>query len=338
MRILKRGIFIILIALGVIGVVLNGLALMISEPERTTYGATFATPYARDLGLDWRKVYDEMFTELGVRHVRLAAHWPMVEPHDDAFNFTELDHQLRRAKEADADVILSVGRRLPRWPECHDPQWVEGLSKEQQREERLEYVRAVVERYRDEPHITHWQVENEPYLVVFARKHCGELDEQFFKREIELVRELDTNTPILLTDSGNLGTWWRPYRLGDAFGTSVYKYFWHPEVGTFESVLPPEWYRAKLATMQLLFGKKPAFLIELAAEPWLPNPITEVPLDVQLERMNPERFDEMIQFAKDTHLSQQYLWGVEWWYWLKERHGDPRLWERAKELFSRNVQ
>jgi len=27
-----------------------------------------------------------------------------------------------------------------------------------------------------------------------------------------------------------------------------------------------------------------------------------------------------------------YLWGSEWWYWLKEKQNDPKIWEEAKNL------
>lgn len=88
-----------------------------------------------------------------------------------------------------------------------------------------EYITAVVTRYKDSPAITHWQVENEPYLSLFAYEHCGELDESFLEEEIALVKSLDPTRPVLVTDSGNLGTWRGAYAHGDSFGTSVYVYF-----------------------------------------------------------------------------------------------------------------
>jgi len=41
-------------------------------------------------------------------------------------------------------------------------------------------------------------------------------------------------------------------------------------------------------------------------------------------------------YARDTRLPKQYLWGAEWWYWLKEEHDHPEFWERAQELYSCN--
>ncbi|MEX0917321.1 MAG: beta-galactosidase [Candidatus Paceibacterota bacterium] len=303
------------------------------KPGVITYGVSFNTLYARELGLDEKEVYRAILDDLGARHLRLAAHWDMVEPQDDAYNFSELDFQMNEAKERNADVILGVGRRLPRWPECHVPKWAEELSWEEQKEELRKYIDVVVNRYKDYDNLIYWQVENEPFLEVFAKEHCGELDKEFLDEEIALVRSLDPDTLILMTDSGNLGTWFGAYRRGDAFGTSVYVYLWNPDIGPFKSFLPPEYYRVKKNLMGLLFGEKPTFLIELSAEPWLLNPVLETPYEVQLERMNIEKLDEIIEFAKETRLSRQYLWGAEWWYLMMRDKGHPEFWERGKELF-----
>ena len=109
-------------------------------PSDITYGMSFNTLYAQELGLDWEETYDAILTDLGVRHLRLAAHWPMVEPTQDTYNFTELDHQLAKAGEVGAEVIFGVGRRLPRWPECHVPTWAKTLSWEQQQEGLIKYA------------------------------------------------------------------------------------------------------------------------------------------------------------------------------------------------------
>lgn len=302
-------------------------------PEQIVYGMSFNTFYAEELGLDWRETYDAILNELGVRHLRLAAHWPMVEPRQDEYSFAELDHQLDQAEAAGADVILAVGRRLPRWPECHVPAWARPLSWEEQKQELREYLVAVIERYRDRSNIIYWQVENEPYLSVFAREHCGELDEDFLKEEVALVKSLDPTRPILVTDSGNLGTWIGAYRLGDAFGTSVYVYFWNPELGQFKSVLPPWFYRVKESLLRLVFGTKPTYLIELAAEPWLLEPITNVDVETQYSRMDVAKIEEIVDYARKTRYDRQYLWGAEWWYWLKLK-GHNEIWDLGKSLFA----
>ena len=88
--------------------------------------------------------------------------------------------------------------------------------------------------------------------------------------------------------------------------------------------------------MSLLHGEKQTFLIELSLEPWLVEPVTEVPIEIQYTRMDAEKFDEIIAYARDTRFENQYLWGIEWWYWLKMQ-GHSEMWEKAKQLFSRDT-
>jgi hypothetical protein len=50
--------------------------------------------------------------------------------------------------------------------------------------------------------------------------------------------------------------------------------------------------------------------------------------------MNLEKFRKNIEFAKKTGLDEFYLWGAEWWYWLKEKQNQPEIWKEAKKLMS----
>ena len=326
-RMLLWGVFIILVL-----VLLVAVLSYKPKPDTVTYGMSFNVMYAKELGLDWQEVYDAFIDDLQIRHLRLAAHWPMVEPEKGQYNFAELDYQIMRAEEVGAEVVFAVGRRLPRWPECHIPRWTDELTKEEKSEALLQYISKVIERYRDSSAIIVWQVENEPFLELFAFEHCGSLDTELFYAEIELVRELDPSRPILITDSGNLGTWHRPYRAGDAFGTSVYIHFWTPELGQFRTILPPWFYRLKDNAMQLVFGRKDTVLIELSTEPWLTAPIVETPIEVQFSRMNLEMIQDIMSYAEKTRYEKQYLWGGEWWYWLKLQ-GYPEIWEWGKMVF-----
>ncbi len=333
MRPWLRKTIIILAVLAVFLVATLALLARKEVPERITYGMSFNVPYALELGLDPMSVLTAMTSELGIRHFRIAAHWNLIEPRKDIYNFAWMDEQLLHIEESGSDAIFAVGRRLPRWPECHAPEWVKDRSWEEQKTEIREYITAVVNRYKNSSAITYWQIENEPYLTVFATEHCGDaLDEVFLQEEIDLVRSLDPTRPILITDSGNLGTWRGAYEKGDAFGTSVYVYFWNPELGQFRTILPPWFYRAKENLVKLFYGDKETFLIELALEPWLVEPVATVPLEVQYSRMDHEKMDEILAYARDTRYENQYLWGAEWWYWLREQ-GNDTYWNKGKEIF-----
>lgn len=303
------------------------------KPEHITYGISYNVPYVLELGLEPDKVFDALLNELRVRNFRMSAHWTLIESEKDQYDFAWMDRDIQKAEAVDAKVIFGVGRRLPRWPECHIPHWAQEMTWEEQKEEIREYITAVVNRYKKSPAITHWQVENEPYLGLFAYEHCGKFDEQFLEEEIALVRTLDPSRPILVTDSGNLGTWNGAYEHGDSFGTSVYVYFWNPELGQFKTLLPPWFYRVKENIMAFMHGEKETFLIELSLEPWLLEPVTQVPMETQYSRMDIKKFNEIIDYARDTRYEKQFLWGGEWWYWLRER-GHPEMWERGTQLFN----
>lgn len=298
-----------------------------------TYGVSFSKFHSDELGLDWKKTYIALLDDLKVRNFRFSAHWPGIEPLVGKYDFSVLDYQMEEADKRSASVILAVGRRLPGWPECHDPKWVEGKDISYRNAQLLEYITATVNHFKGYKNIKYWQVENEPFLGFFARSHCGELDEDFLKTEIELVRKLDPTRPVLVTDSGEFGKWIGAYFVGDVFGTSMYLYIWQQRIGPMRYPITPFFFKAKRSLVELLYPDKPSMLIELSMEPWLLQPIASTSNDVLLDRMGIDKLNEMIDFASRTGFHEQYLWGAEWWYWMKTKQNHPEFWDRAKSLF-----
>jgi hypothetical protein len=326
----KKLIFFYLCLIFIGGLVFLSRTTYVEQPN---YGISFNTIYARELGLNWKTVYDEIFNELDIKRVRLAAHWNMVEVEKGIFNFSELDYQVQKALDSDATIILAIGKRLPRWPECHIPDWALNLSTAEQEQHILDYISTTVERYKNFENIIIWQVENEPFLSIFAKEHCFDFSEDFLQKEIDLVRSIDDkNRPILITDSGELSLWRRAYRLGDIFGTTMYVYSWNSFIGPFRNPFLPSFYSIRENILGILFGKKEVIVAELALEPWLNKRIIRERTDIQIDRMSPEKFDKVIEFAKQTGMETQYLWGAEWWYYMYLQ-GEDWYWNRAKELF-----
>lgn len=332
----------------VVVIVLLAVLFLLSirkTPEKIIYGVSFSKFHSEELQLDWKKVYLALLDDLKIRDFRFSAHWPSTEPEDGKYNFSELDFQMQEAQKRGASVILAVGRRLPGWPECHEPEWFKAqMSKvenpddrtEIRREKVLRYVAVAVNRYKDYDNIKYWQVENEPFLSLFARPACDPLDKELFERELALVRELDPGRPILITESGELSTWRKGYKYGDALGISMYLYIWDPHRGPFKYPNLPSFFRIKQNFARLVyglfFGDKPIIVAELSAEPWLLQPIVETPVKIQLERMGIDKFNEMVDYGRKTAFDTFYLWGAEWWYWMRER-GHPEFWEAARGLF-----
>lgn len=305
-----------------------------TPPESVSYGVTFSKFRTDELNLPWEETYRAILNDLEVKHLRLVAHWPMVEPQEDQFDFSVLDQQMRLAEAYDAKVVLAIGRRLPSWPECHEPEWVRSLSETEKRSEQLEYMEAVVNRYKDSPALAMWQVENEPFIIGFAYENCGSTDANFLEAEIALVKSLDPVHPVMLTASGELGFWNRTWSRADVFGTTLYRRVWNRDLNTFITYpTSPAFFRAKKRLTELMEGERPVVISELAAEPWPVKAIIETSLEDQLARMDIAFFEDTIRFAYKTGFETQYFWGAEWWYYLKEAHEYPQFWDRAKELF-----
>lgn len=303
--------------------------------DHISYGVTYSVFRANELRLDWKHVYDALVDDLGVRKFRFVAHWDLSEPENGEYDFVTLDYQMRRAEEVDAEVILAIGKRLPSWPECHVPEWTLELSPDERDKELLSYMKTIINRYKDSPALKWWQVENEPFIIGFAYQNCGSLDTDFLDKEIALVKQLDPAHPVFLTASGELGLWNNTWNRADVFGTTLYRYVYNADLKSFITYpTTPVFFRAKRTLTEIITGKKiPAVISELGLEAWPVKAIIDTPLEEQLVRMNAERFNGIIDFAAQTSFDEQYLWGAEWWYYLKEVHGRDELWKRAKELF-----
>ncbi|MFH1564441.1 MAG: cellulase family glycosylhydrolase [bacterium] len=295
------------------------------------WGVAFSKPYAVELGLDWRKLFNDMINDLGVKAVRLPIYWDDVEKEKDIYNFDDYDWMMEQAQKAGVEAVFVVGQRLPRWPECHRPQWLNSMEQEDQDSELLIWIDDVVKRYSKYENIVMWQVENEPFLKLFGE--CEKVNPKLLKKEIDLVKSLDSR-PILITDSGELSLWLKSSKSGDYLGTTVYRIVHNPTIGYWSYFfIPASFYRFK---SRLNFRSWDKMIVsELQAEPWYSNQENAATMNMeeQFKSMNLEKFEDNINYARKIGFSSVYLWGVEWWGWLKEEKGDDTMWEAAKEVF-----
>ncbi|MDP3770145.1 MAG: hypothetical protein U1A25_02310 [Candidatus Sungbacteria bacterium] len=330
----------IFIIVGLLWLGLTDYARNISfNPDRPiTWGVTFSDRFSRKLGLESEKVLETILTDLQPKKIRLVAYWDEIETTQGIFNFSRLDWQLRMAAKAHTDVILVVGMRVPRWPECFIPAWASGLTTEEREEAVRIYVGELIKHYRNYREIKTWQMENEPFLPFGL---CPNRGKSFVEKEREIIRSLDTSRPILITDSGEFGFWIKPLRLADIFGTTMYRKVYPPSTGfifgEIEYPLAPSHFRFKEKITRFLLKEytKPFIVIELQAEPWGKVEIDGLPLEEQISLFSLDYFKETIAYAKQTGFGEYYLWGAEWWYMLKQR-GHPEYWEEAKALIQGN--
>ncbi len=301
------------------------------ESDDILWGITFSQKYASDLDLDWKETYIALLDDLGAKKVRIATYWDLIEPEAGVYDFDDLDWQMEEASKRDAEVILVVGMKTPRWPECHVPGWAEDIDKKEQQERIMTLLEEIILRYKNDPIISYWQIENEPFLDFGV---CPWYDKDFFLKEVEKARSLDPDTPILVTESGELSLWFSGARIGDVVGTTMYRQTWWHRAGGFyfKYPIPAVHYHRKALLIRNLFGKN-VIVAELQGEPWGPAPTFIIDLEEQEKSMNPDIFRANIDYAKKTGLDEFYFWGVEWWYWMKVHHKQPEIWEEAKKLY-----
>ncbi len=279
-------------------------------------GVSFQTDYARYLGFNYQNVFKTILEDWKFKNIRIPAQWDSIEKEPGKFDFSEVDWMMNEAKKHQAKIVLAVGQKTPRWPECHAPDWTKDLSNEKYFDALHNYLALVVTRYKDHPALEIWQVENEPFLPFGER--CRSLSVVEFKKEINNVRTLDNVHKILTADSGELSTWRRTARAGDLFGTTLYRVVWNKYIGYWSyDWLPPAFYRFKL----WLTGQSPdnAYVLELQAEPWIPDkPLVQADKTEQEKSMSLNRLKKNIEFSSRLQFSRTYLWGAEWWYWLAQ--------------------
>jgi len=130
------------------------------EAKNITWGINFSQKHAEGLDLDWKGTYLAILDDLGAKNIKIAVHWDFVEGEEGKYYFSDLDWQIDEAEKRGAEIILVIGMKTPRWPECHIPKWAIDLSKEDQQKKVLKLVEEIVLRYKEVETVKYWQVEN----------------------------------------------------------------------------------------------------------------------------------------------------------------------------------
>jgi len=293
-----------------------------------TWGVTFSDMMAEDLKLDPEETLNAILKDLKPQGVRLVAYWDRIEKRRGEYDFSSLDMQMEIASRYKTPVILALGQRVPRWPECHIPKWANP------KKDLIPYMKRVVRRYRGYRNILYWQVENEPFLHF---GECPKADKKLIESEINTVRILDPGRKILLTDGGEFGDWYRAAKRGNIFGTTLYRKVYNRFFGEMIYPITPEIYPLKRDIIKILTGKPDQnfIIIELGTEPWGDKQIFEMTLGEQQQNFSMKSFRDNINYALECRYDTYYLWGAEWWYYLKKKHNNDGYWRIASETFKR---
>jgi len=323
-------------------------------------GTSFSPRRAAYLGLDPHRA----FTRLEAMHfrvIRLSTYWDEVS-HS---GYDQVDWMMNEAKRARQPIVLTVGMKALGWPEFFIPasalpaaglqQGQDVASDPSLRDAALAFVGDTVLRYRNNPALVGWQIENEPFNRAGPQRLW--IDAEFLRDEITSVRQLDSHhRPVivnafshfnLLFDQASarqgfdLRQWLgfdadsaerdglAALNPGDVLGLDVYtaigyQFLGHAHMSRADSDWPDRLARVRdLAKRQ---GKQ-AWITEAQAEPWESTPKS----NTSPKSTSPQAIRSIFANLKDAGFTTVLFWGSEYWLWRQD-HGDPRWTQTIKAI------
>lgn len=332
-KILTSVLIVMLLLIGI----MYGIAQWYIRSEQSkplSLGVSFIPDYASSLGVDPHANLDALLG-IGVKQFRLVSYWSDLEPSPGHYDFSQLDWQFKSIEAAHGKIVLTLGLRQPRWPECHMPSWAASEPYDVWQSQLESFIRATVQRYRHSPSLESYQLENEYFLQGFG--DCTDFSRNRLISEYNLVKSLDPTRQIIVGRSNNaLGV-----PLGqpqpDVFSISIYKRVWDASVTHRYLEYPfPAWYYGFVAGIQKIVTGKDMIVGELQAEAWPPDgqTIPESSLTEQNKSLNAMRLKARFNYGEATGMRDIILWGSEYWYYRMVVLHDPSLWNVARQEFA----
>jgi len=283
----------------------------------------------------------------------------------DQAGYDQLDWMMNEAKRAHQPIVLTVGMKALGWPEFFIPASAMPATALQQgqdvaldssfRDAALAFVDDTVLRYRDNPALVAWQIENEPFNRAGPQRLW--IDAEFLRDEMTSVRQLDSHHRPLIVNafshfnllfdqaSARQGFDLRQWlgfdadsaerdglaalNRGEVLGLDVYtaigyKFLGQDHLSQADSDWPDRLARVRdLAKQQ---GKQ-AWITEAQAEPWesASSNYTDP------KSTSPQAIRSIFANLKDAGFTTVLFWGSEYWLW-REDHGDSRWTDTIKTI------
>jgi hypothetical protein len=329
-------------------------------PAPVQVGISFSPQRAAYLGLDYRVAFKRL-EAMHFRLIRLSTYWDQV----DREGYDQLDWLMSEARKSHQPVALTVGMKALGWPEFFIPASaapVGGLHQGQDvatdsafREAALSFVVATVDRYRDNPVLIAWQVENEPFNRAGPQRLW--IDAEFLRDEIASVRALDGHhRPVIVNAfshfnlvfdqaSARQGFDFRQWLgfdadsaerdglsvlgRGDVLGLDVYTAIGYQFLGSDHlSHADGDW-PDRLARVRELAHKqgKLAWITEAQAEPWESSDLNYA----NPKSTSPSAIRGIFANLKDAGFTTVLFWGSEYWLWRADQ-GDTRWVDTIKGI------
>jgi hypothetical protein len=315
-------------------------------------GTSFSPQRAEALGLDYQQAFLQL-EALHFRVIRISAYWDEVQQG----GYGSLDWLLTEAHRSRQPVVLSIGLKGLGWPEFyipaeydvahHVPDGGDVSQDVDVREAALAFTVDTVRRYRDNPAVVAWQVENEPMNP--SGPHHWYVGKSLLLPEIAAVRGLDpARRPIIVNAFSHFNFFFdrasdrqglslgsllgfdsssaeaqslSVLRPGDILGLDVYRSIGYQVLGTSHiSTADGDWAdkaaawhdRARRLGVQ-------TWITEAQAEPWEASSATYA----NPQSIRPADIGSTFSSLKDSGFTTILLWGSEYWLWRAD-HGDQR--------------
>jgi hypothetical protein len=299
------------------------------DAKEDFWGVTYSPKFATEMGLDWQETYGAIIDDLQVKNIRIPIYWDQIEAVEGEYDFAKYDYIFDEGAKRNVKFIANIGWRLPRWPECHAPDWVDQSDLSATKARTIGMLEKAVVHFKDREEIVAWQVENEPLFDWFGI--CPKGDKEFLQNEIDFVKKLDASRPIIISASGELSSWRQEGNMSDIFGTTMYRVVWNPILRYIRYPIPVWYYQAKARFFGIDANR--TIVSELQAEPWVPRgTLADIEFDEFEKSFSVDQFRANMQFAIDVDFKQTYMWGVEWWY-LQKQTGKAEYWDVARAIF-----
>lgn len=320
-----------------------------ANPE---WGTNFSCKRAQFFGEDCHAALTAVLDDLGARRFRLSVYWSDVEQQPGVYDWSSIDWQLDALQARGARAVVSIGMKAQRFPEFWLPTWVrlaanvprDGFPEDHApvQEYLFPYLDAATRHLSAHPAVEALQVENEPFVYSGG---AWRIRREFLAREIATVRAADAGAhPIVVSHSSWLRrdrTWLWILDHADTLSQSVYVkwqrgprwlYIFRYRIGPFTPNLPGQ---AREATRR---GKE-LWITELQAEPYEKPSVDVRHVPTYAARsFSPRWLHDNVRLARRSGATRVYVWGVEWWLYLRDRRGDARLWDAGRGLFGADAQ
>ena len=323
-------------------------------------GTSFSPVRAGYLGLDYRSAFKRL-EAMHFRVIRLSSYWDQV----DSEGYDQLDWLMNEAQRARQPIVLTVGMKALGWPEFFIPASVTDLATLNQGQDvasdsslragTLAFVEDTVLRYRDNPALVGWQIENEPLNRAGPQRLW--IDAGFLRDEISSVRQLDRHHRPLIVNafshfnlvfdqaSARQGFDLRQWlgfdadsaerdslavlNRGDVLGLDVYTAIGYQFLGQDHLSRADGDWPDRLARVRELAKRqgKQAWITEAQAEPW--ESAQETYTDPK--STNPVAIRSIFENLKDAGYGTVLFWGSEYWLWRAD-NGDPRWIDAIKAI------